>query len=410
MKNAWSSAAAEPGSSTRQGSEDVVIWTGGLRSVAFSGLTGSFSAEVSGLPQGVTLDSELAIVEVQGRTLLFSAVRGGWTAFPGVPLLAPRTGPATALFQTTGQVHAFSTMTGQVASLTVQPTKDDVAANVAAVWDGVGQAHLFSAITGGWSAAPQDALPAMPLLAAQCALLATTSGFTAFSVRSGRFIPLAAPTGKPWIDALSSICAIEVPGRLHVFEARRDAWIDTPIANRSLQTHVWRTVLLAEDGSKAYGFGSQAGEIEAMSLPEAPFEVKANSEVGRMLTNHWILAFSPLPDLTSGVQYPEFRRVQKIGSNMALQLQGKPGSPAVLGLGTLSNSPLTFPTLGTLWLDLSSLVTLPLLPPDLDGRSIVKIPVPETVALVGLELWLQAAVNPAGGTPYLSRAATVALW
>lgn len=75
------------------------------------------------------------------------------------------------------------------------------------------------------------------------------------------------------------------------------------------------------------------------------------------------------------------------GSAVTISTRGRPTSPAILLLApSLANSPITFPTLGTLYLSRTTLSTLPMGTFDAQGLASVSLTLPATV---GTTLYLQ---------------------
>ena len=69
---------------------------------------------------------------------------------------------------------------------------------------------LYSTLTGSWTIAPNDVRVEIPDLVWCAALLRTSSGITAYSGRSGRFVPVAVSAASTrWVDVNSSVMAVE---------------------------------------------------------------------------------------------------------------------------------------------------------------------------------------------------------
>jgi hypothetical protein len=300
---------------------------------------------------------------------------------------------------------AYSAVLGTVAVLERVTTMDDISSSVvAAVEAASGKAFVHSALTGSWIAAPAGVKAGLPALARNGALFSETNGHLAFSARSGTFHRLTTGANtRVWVDGQSAVIAVTGPSKLHVFDARREVWIGQTIGTLRMPPSIWRTTLLLVDDTRAWGYAVQAGTIEAVPFAAKPLDVKPSSECGRVVAQDAVQAFSSIPDLTPLPQFPEFRRVMTRGAPLRLRLHTAPSAASILALSTFRRDPLNLPGIGSLWLELGSLVVGNPGVTGQGGLRAIDLPIPDQPALLGVELFFQAAVAPSAGTPYLTR-------
>jgi hypothetical protein len=400
-----------PAAATRLVAADVILWWNQAQALAFSGLRGAFTTTaILGVTTAGANERSLALVAPAGAWL-YSASRGAFTFHAmASPTALLRTD--VVLLQDAAGLAAFSALTGTVAPL--PGAFGQVGANTttaAAVDQQTGRPHLFSAFTGTWSPAPADALPnVLPEQTWNAALVTTTTGFKAFSARSGRFVALA-PGATPvqHVDANSAILAVSDASAVHVFEPRREVWLSAPRGGSGpMQTRIWRTTFLGIDGQDLFGFGASSGTLEKTTVTGAIADFNANSESLRVATASTLLGFAGVADLTTSAQFPEFRRQQPRGAPLGLHVAAPPSSFCAAVLGLRAGAPIPLPV-GEFLIDPSALFPFPFPPVDLEGRSALPIAVPDDAALAGLQVLFQVAVMPPAGQAYLTRLAAVTI-
>ncbi|MCC6669561.1 MAG: hypothetical protein IT458_00755 [Planctomycetes bacterium] len=412
QRGTWSSAPAPGAGAGSLANEDCIVYWDQFRAIAYTGLRGGFAT--APIPGAATVSGEALVAVVQsGTTLqLYSAVHNAWTVTSTNTVAALAVRSHLVTWNDGGRLSAYSPFTTSIASLPVAVSADASNQAVAAAVDANGtQLYLYSSLTGTWATAPAGSPAALPALIWCGALIRTPSGFTAYSGRSGTFVTLpASATAAKWIDPNSSVMAVEDTAALHVFEPRRETWLSVAKSGTApLTVRIWRSTLLAIDGATVHGFGSMAGEIESHTLPVPPTEFNANSESLRAGVGTTLVAFGATPDCTTLYQFPEFRRVYTLGSVLEVQVHAAPGAQAWGLLSTPAAAPIAIPPLGELLLDPGFLFVNPLGALPADGRATWRLPIPDLPGLLGLEIGFQALVQPATGTPYLSRLATVGL-
>ena len=411
QRAAWSTTPAlAPGYQvTRR--EDTIIYWDNTNALAYTGLRGVFAATTIAPGSSIDADALVGVARSGGSLQLFSAVLGTWTNATTTATAAVTTKPHQITWNdATGLVGSFSPFLGSVALL-------PVAASVVGNNDGVAGAidalssrlYLFSTLTGAWVTAPRDAVVAIPSFIWCGALVKSTTGYYAYAGRTGRFIPLvASPSAVAWVDVNSSVMAVEDGNTLSVFEPRREVWLSVQKVNTGpLLVRIWRTTLLAVDGTTVHGFGTFEGTLESYTLPAAPIEINANSESLRAGVGTTLACFGGTPDFVTLYQFPEFRRVFTAGSNLEVQLHGAPGASTWMVLGFMAPAPVSIPTLGELFISANSFAIVPLGTLPADGRVSQRLFIPDEPALRRLEACFQGIVAPVSGTPYLTRLATV---
>ncbi len=411
LRETWQTATSLLGTAKFAIDDDTALWWDGISYLGFSGLRGSFSKLVTGMPALVEVTEQLAVAR-QGKLLwIYSAPTGTWTqaTLATVPTVAIQTSLVLMLEQ--DKAHAFSAVRGKLATVNLTPTNSASSATVAAVVDSTGNGSIFSAPLARWTPLPSGAKNALPALASTGALVTTTTGFSAFSARTGSYHEIATGAGaKLHSDVASAILAVEETRRLHVFEPRRNAWLQTPISGSGrLRLHFWRTNFLALDGNRALGFGSFHGRINGTLLSGTFREIRSHSESGRAVTSTSIAAFSAVPLLSSPWQYPEFRRTFVGGSKLDLHLSAAAATgQTYVALGVAK--PFALHGLGNVFLDSALLlpITLPL--DARNGTARTTIAVPDIAGLRGIEVFIQALVIPTTGQPYVTDLASVLLY
>lgn len=415
QRQGWTNnAALTPGTQPLY-TGDVAVWTDANEVLGFSGLRGEFASLSAAGPAQVVVDQQLAVATIGTGTAFFSAPRASWYVFMTSTQPTVSTSAATALLVENNWVHGYSALLGTVTTRFVVASQHDVNWSVAAVisqWTDI--PYLFSAFTGQWRAAPVSPRRLAPMTAFNSILVETKTGYSAFSARTGRLVPLAVATSSTssgssststaHVDRNSAVIAVETKKDLHVFDARRDVWISEPLSGSGpLSVAIWRTSMIARQGRRCWGFGPQVGEIDRFDLPEPAVNTLASSEVVSVATARYLAAYSPVPDLTTLAQFPEFRRMFADGSVLELQLRSAPGAAAavLLGVPMATGAPLPY---GTFFLSPISMAVLWGGTVPSSGTQVLRLPMP--AGLRGLGVAFQAGLLPPGGV-YLSRMSTL---
>jgi hypothetical protein len=406
----WSSTGVPAGNPGLLLGNDLALWWGSQGLLAYSSLLGTFTGSIVPAPAAATVDERVAAVSGPAGHALYSAVTGTWTILPQPSAQVVRARSDLILLHEPSALHAFGSLSGQIATLAQPVASDASTETVAAALLANGDPMLYSIFANRWVGVPADVQRSrIPDVASNGAVLTAGNAQYAFSARSARFVRRSATgTAQVHVDQASSILAVSDASGLAVFEPHREVWLEHARSSaQPIGVSIWRTTLVALDGNVAIGFGSQHGTLETVSLPGAVVETKTNSECGRVVLANDVYGYSATGDLTTYAQFPEFRRMQPIGS--LLHIQASPGTFAlVAGCASagFASAPLQLP-FGELLLDLQSLQVFPMPATDADGRTELVLAIPPDPVLRGFELGLQAAVLPSGGQAYLSRLASV---
>lgn len=407
MFGTWTTAPAIPGA-TFVRNDDWALFYDGSQMLAYSGTQGRFEHAPLGATAIAASEDTFALVDTIHGLVAFSAIRGSFSAPIALASARVRTNVAVATLAEPGFVHGYSAATNTFATLPLPTTSEEAAGSIAyAIAATTGLPHCFSGLQAAWYAPPANTLPGAPLITTTCALLPTTTGASAFSARSGHFVPLGG-AGLSLIGNSSSAIGGAYDGvNLHAFDARTDRWsTHTRSSSAPLILQIWRTAMFAIDGTQVVGYGAQEGVFAAVPMPGAYVIGRANSESSRIVTSNHVLAHTAVAELTSYAQFPEFRRVHPAGAVARLSLPLGAGDFAIVAGGVFGAS-FGIPGMGTLWLDPGSLVSMPVLPAPGAGRAVLSLPVPPSPHLVGSEWGFQALVVPANRAPYLTGAAAL---
>lgn len=404
----WSLAPALPAATLSRNDDWALFWDS-AQMLAYSGIQGRFEYAPVGAIAVPYSDDLFGLADTAFGLVAFSAVRGAFSA-PLAPATARvRLNVGVATLVDGLQVHGYSALHNTSATIALASTIEESASSLAyAIDSATGLPHCYSALTGQWYAPPAAALPATPFLATTSALLTTAGGATAFSARTGNFVPLQAPGLTLIGNNTSAVAAAWNQTDLFAFDARTDRWRGIArAATGPLILQIWRTSMFVVDGSMMAGFGAQRGDWATTTMPEPYVIGRANSESARVVTATHVLAHSALSELVAFAQFPEFRRVGAAGTTSRLAVAVDSGGFALFGGGVFAATPTVFAGLGTLLLDPASIATHLVLPVPSEQRAVLDLVIPASPWLIGSEWAFQALVVPASGSPWLTRAATV---
>lgn len=415
MRDTWTTHTIPGPTPTWSFGDDLALAADTGTYVAFSGLRGTFTALTAPPASTAQVSETVAFVaDGAGQNWAYSSVRGQWVSMPVAINPIVQLSAAAVFLALSDRVHAFSAITGSVATALGAVNSTSVTRAVGSMALQNGSFKLYSAILGQWFDAPADAASLPPELCETSALFRTQTGLAAFSGRTGRLSRVAASgAATTQVNASSAILAAVDNATLLVYDARRERWLSETLIGAP-QVAIWRTTLTVTDsgGLRALGFGTFNGRLEATSLPQVPIGGRANSESGRLDLPNWIYGCSADPDVLTLWQYPDFHRVFVGGSEMNIRVQGAGAGTGVFFLSTrILSVPLPIAGLGDLDLDPSALVLLAGLPvPMVQGYGELRFPVPDDPALRGLGISLQAVIVPGVGNPYLSQSTGVLLF
>lgn len=405
---AWHDTGEPPGA-TFSRADDWGLWSAGQRLLGYSSLRNTFDHTDGPVLATVATQDVFVMVDAPRGLLAFSALTGSFSG----PLAASGTtvssSTAVALLNAAGGALGYSAVHNRTA-LRPNVGANAGAANVVAWASSAtgGPPWFFSALTCQWYQGPATMLPGDPTLTTTSAASSTSTGCLAFEPRTGRFVPLLDPTvslvGSPSSAPLLAIGTTA----LHAFDPRLGQWRSTPRLTPGIPNpQIWRTGAVVIDGTTAHGFGVQAGDWSSVALTGPVTSLRANSESVRVATPNDVFAWSALGEVGWFAQFPEFRRVQPVGSMPQLVARVPQNGVAILAFGRLAAAPLPLAGLGDLLLVPNTLATLPVAASPTGEPVVVTLPSVPTPARLGDELAVQAAVFSLGGNPYLTDVATL---
>ena len=404
----WSTASAMSNETFFRG-DDWALWLANGTALAFSGLRGAFVADTSGAT-AITGSTDLyALLTTPTGLRAFSAVTGDLISIPGSPN-AVDLGGAAALIHYGAATIGYSPLRQQVASLPIAATASAASNSVAYATDAAGQSFAWSSLTASWHQAPAPTTGSAPALSTTTIGFLTPTNAYAFAARSGLFIAHGAPllglTSNPTSAPLVGHDATQ-----HVaFDTDGERWTASPRTSTSAPTFkIWRTSALVIDGTTAHGFGAQAAVWHPRDLGPSPNNAVANSEVAFVYSSHQIAACSMLPEIVAFQQFPHFRRVQPRGAPVSFAAAPEDAAFAIAAIAPPA-APTTIPGLGTLLLDASQAVLIPIAPTAKRPVVQVTLQLPADLVLSGSVLASQLLVLPTTAMPYVSSRATVSIW
>jgi hypothetical protein len=406
----WQSHAVVPNATMERG-DDWVLWASPTQLLGYSSHRGAFAALAHGATGPVQAGDLFALVPTTAGLVAFSALTGSWSDPLPVAVQTTALGGSTAVLLDATTAHAYSAVHNRFTPARRAATNPAAAGIVGLAFDATNQQPLlFSALSGRWHDAP-TATPTTPVtLTTTAAGLLTPAGAVAFAGRSGDFVPLARPGLQLAGNMSSSPLLAYDQNELFAFDSRRETWLATPRGGSAApQILIWRTAALVIEGNAVHGFGTLAGNWSSTTLPAPVTGWRINSESARLQTGSHLLAYSATGDLVTHAQFPEFRRVQPVGALLRVVLPLPHTSLAVLGAGRFLPTPVLLPNLGALHLDPNEVATLAV-PAGPNGDPVtLELALPESPALLDLQLGCQAVVLPTSGQPWLTSATTVQL-
>ncbi len=384
------------------GADFVCLWD-----ASFSGLTGTLTS----LGAAVAPSNEgLVATAYDTTTGLYRCLSAWGTAW--VPIPAGAIGRYTStesrsvrLFAHGSVTHAFDGATGQLVTGSCDMGQFAEGGyegrGYGLVVDGAGMPHIYSTVAGDWLAMPGDVLaeaqphrpgPATPA----AAVLRTGAGVTAFSSRTGRFVPLPGSG----LQRLVASTLVDGPGTTHVFDERTARWLSTPAL--PMRSVIDPHGFVAAGPTTATGYGARASRLETIPLPEPALQVVALEGGGIVRTQHHLFAFAGLPATLSLHAFPEEPLATGPGGVWRQQLRLGAGHAALHAFAPRLPGPSALPPFGTLWLDPPQAALQFLVGAPGEERVLLQTPIPSLAALRGTEWTVQALVLPPTGTPWLT--------
>lgn len=350
----------------------------------------------------------------QGAEPWFVAgLQGQWVSWPAKGRIF--SGPGScALMEDGSQLHAFSAVTGSIATTTVNqvsPYTQRVDRHVIGVTDTLtGIPSVFSSMTGAWHAAPANVVPSpgsfssSVRVGATSAIFITTSGLTAFSARTGNMHELPIQGLQPVTGWSAAVGAVG-PSAFYGFDPIRERWLQTPMAAPSaiVSTSGARSsTMLAEDTGGVVGFASRTGSFGRLALSEPVLDRGVRGDLAWVRTASHVHVFSGVGDHVSWAGFPDDLRACGMGSALFHQLRLASGDAAILGYGPRAQAPWVVPGLGEVWLE-PSLAALEFVGGSAGEHRVARaLPIPLVPALRGSEWFLQSLVTPAAAAPFVT--------
>lgn len=383
------------------------------RDVCYSGLTDTLAVLGDDVAPAVAGLVAHAYDTSTGAHQVRGIADAQWTSLPAgtAVALAPSVPVGVRVFGQGGQAIAYSALTGTLAAVpnTHQLYPDAYQGmTVAGVVDATsGERRVFSAATAAW--APPVAGPSTAAwgTSPNAILLPTAAGFTAFSGRTGDYVPLSG-AGL----ALRGALVVADATTLYAFDGQTGRWLATPAQGASLAPQPFASTADAfvfVDGVRAIGYGVRRPNLAALTLPGPALQQVALAGGGLVRTSDRLFGFSGLPEVLPLYGFPDDGHAVGPGTTFRHQLRLAPGNLALLCAGPRLPVGLPLPPLGELWLDPAGWTLEWVIAPPGEERVERAVPVPSAAALRGTEWGLQALVlTPAGGS-WLSDVATVRL-
>lgn len=311
----------------------------------------------------------LALIDDGATITGFSGLRGTWAVAPGY---------ATPTF-TVGDTAGFATGPN-------------------------GEGFAYSAIRNEWAQSP-TLFPTAIAADFECILRTTTTGFQAYSARTGTFADLTS-TGVPVMLAQGSIIGIRDGSGVDVFDPRYCRWVRVNTGpNPTFGVH--RLVGIGQDAVNAHGFSLWNYEWEQIPMQGTFTQQTVNSSIAVLQTTTHVYVYSATGSLSTFGRFPEFSRFQVLGQPIQHNQLGNPGA-FVIGLFSFTDIEAATP-FGVLRVDPAPiLLPFGIVPPN--GRLYTPIPMPDDPALRGVTLFMQDALLKPNGDLKLSNGLAHYLW
>lgn len=334
-----------------------------------------------------------------------------------VPL--PPLGPASNLTMGSGSlgsfalipdgtgVTAFSGLNGSVAASPPGSYTLTAGGVVAFAENPSGTSYAYSALQGAWVAAPNVPLNDVRVNF-ETVVIGSSSTFEGFSARTLSWSSLPSSTGFLEHQTSGALSTVVEPGRIDAFDTRLGRWVGQPTPNPAAVS-LWRLTGIASDGTRAYGYSLFHNTWEAVDLQGTVVTYRANSSIGFVETTSHMYVFTGSGSLSNQSRFPEFSRFCARGGDLVHQQFGPPQT-AVLGIFGTQVTEIRLLPFGTLWIDPSSLVSIPLGFIPAGGSLTTRIAIPNIPELNGQVLHMQDLLFPPSGSPWLSNFSSPMIW
>jgi hypothetical protein len=409
------------------GTTSFAIWISGNIGVCFRpGISTGygdplfFSAMTETFAQPVTMNAtveqydNLAVVRNATGILLFPAATGVLVSWPFVPgSNGVITNRDWVLVTEPGGLRAFSGFTGAAAPVAGNfwnalntADSDTVLAMSGPLVGGTGLA--YSPYVNAWAATPSTVGAGQACL--EGFVLAHIGSYDAYSARTGTWSSIQASSVSSYqtLGGGHSIAWVLDGTSMSVFDSRLGRW-STITAAAAPAVSMNGPILIAHDGTTAYGFSLMTGVWATVPLSGVPVAMGTGQSIGSQAlgaiqtTTHLYFYAAP-GSLSTWADLPEGRGTQPRGAQFRMTQIGPPGS-----LVTAAVSPAggftPVPPWGTAFLDLNALVgffDIGSVPAS--GALDYSMLLPNDPALNDMPVWIQDVVYPLASPAYITNA------
>ncbi|MFQ5505534.1 MAG: hypothetical protein ACE5F1_12155 [Planctomycetota bacterium] len=401
--NTWSTRAVASTANVTMGRGYALV-TSGKTVTAFSGYRGNFASFAAANTVFTTTAKRNIATIVDGNTVAaYAATQGTFqTIRMTSPTVLTNSEVAVASSTVDRAVVGFSGVTGKFSSALHGGPWTVSIDETAAFAQGSPFSAAYSPILNTWVRAPSVSITQVTTLR-NSIILTHPGGFTGFSARYAKWMPLAASSAATLNGprrGRGATLVITDRGKMHAWDSRLGRWATVTTA-LTPNLAIFRTVALGEDGNTGYGFGLMQNVWDTIQLQGKVTVLRSSSSIGYIQTTNHLHIFSAHGSLSTLSRFPEFSRFQLTGTNLRL-IQVAPARSFVAGLLGLAPG-LLQSSFGTLFLDpLGPIFPLALPVVPADGRLDFTLPVPNDPSLSGRALHIQNLIVPPNGLPYLT--------
>jgi len=409
--NTWSSMAwTGAATAVAELQDGYAMLQAGRDFLAFDALHGSLSRRVEPAVPQVLAARNVCVLTSTARTSCYAPGTGSWTQTPAVVpasniQIGGKSLAVCALLDTGTKYLAFSGITGR---LTEAPNHApySFALGDTAIFAGGKQSYAYSAIQDKWVATPSPApqlITVNPMF--NGIVLETKSGYDGFSARLAKWASNPATGGTLVTQTSGALTLVAFKNRIDAFDSVLGRWtsqqiIGTPnVGGRS----IWRLTAIATDNVRAYGYSLFHNTWESVVLKGTYSTHRANSSIGFALTSSHVYVFTANGSLSNDSRFAEFSRFAVRGQPFRYLQTGQPGTFAV-GLFGITHKEIDAGPFGTLWMDPSTMITVPLTTIPASGALDLYFDVPADPSLAGRTILMQSILIPKQGQPWLSNA------
>jgi len=382
--------------------EGFGLYSDGVSYLMFSGHTGNFVRYPFQAP-GATRDAhDNTALIVDGTTVAGYAAGLGTLTTTTIPAGTPPTvqvgGQVALISRADFGVLAFSAVQGRFA--TVLPGTFATTVNQSVAFAQGSPSYAYTPLLNRWVVAPSATIVSV-VLVRDAAIVVRTDGYEAFASRTGTWHLQTTTTFNDFVfDAGSATFVVRDGNELRIFDPKLALWASQGTAGNTA-INVWRQVVVAHDGVRGYGYAFMNNAWDLVTLQGTVVELKANSEIGRVLTSTHLYTYTGHGSLTTIPRYPEFSRYLLRGTGLRLHTRAPVGSTIWYAVNTTPTyTPLG--QYGTLLVNPAGMTILPFGVVPAAGALESTVAIPASPALNAIPLHIQALILPPTGTPWIS--------